>query len=145
MKPQFSIFSVFAVTVYVAIAVIGVLEPLSPWSNAIFPLWVFLVVRGLAKIGDAKSGTSPFASGYVLTCGLFVAAEMLASFPSRFVMGLLQASGVVGPFEISDIAHQYRDLLLAHGSLWLACLGGIAMRRWQQARLASPTLEEQNA
>lgn len=143
MKPQFSIFSLFAVTVYVAIAVIGVLEPLSPWSNAIFPLWVFLVVRGLAKIGDAKTESSPFASGFVLTCGLFVAAEMLASLPSRFMMELLQSAGVVSPFEVSPVAYQYRDLLLAHGSLWIAGLGGLAMRRWQQARHAESVLEEQ--
>jgi hypothetical protein len=144
MKPRFSIFSLLVVTFYAAIAVAGVVDPLSTWALSVFPLWIGAAIWCVHRSTQGRSAQTAFAGAFAIATTAIVALEMLGGIPSSLSQGVLESAGVLGTFEITDVGDRYRQLLAAHGGLWIASLAGL-VAGWKYREEVVPDVAEEPA
>jgi len=142
MPPRFSIFSLLAFTTYAAVATVSVIDPLSPWSYAVFPLWIVVVIWCASYAMTRTPALRAFAHGFLLTSMVIVATEMLSGLPTTLAALALRQMNVVEYYDWEPSTRAYNDLLTAHGSLWIASIGGVvAVWRAEKIDAQPPPLE----
>jgi hypothetical protein len=142
MKPRFSILSLLVVTLYAAVAVAGVVDPLSTWGLSVFPLWIAAAIWCVNRSTQRPSAETSFAAGFAFATIAIVALEMLGGIPSRMSQVALEAAGVLGAFEVTDVGARYRQLLAAHGGLWIASLAALVAGRMYREELVRDVAED---